>query len=644
MRRYARPLVLIAILVALAAVILSIQQIRIGDFERGSDTLLGLSLGLDLQGGSHLVYRAVDTETRLPISPTADEMEALKRSIERRVNSSGLGEPIIQVLGDDQLLIQLPGVRDPDRAKSIIGETAQLVYKRRSLNVPRDLDDIEVVSVSAGTLPLEGEESVEPSATADPEVTTESADPSAATASETGEPTAEGEPQPEEEVPSPPVLIVEFTEVGAGMFAEVVAGLEESVDEVVRTEAFRLPSRLDISVEGAEPLRYEVAVRQVVQIGDGPVIPLPGDPLIRRIDDGNSFSFPFPPSPLGEIVGDLESAQALLGDSPTIHLTVIQSKVDEDIDLTGDDLANAYSSQDQTSGAPIVAIEFDSRGTRIFGELTEQIVLKQRQTGQRDQIAIFLDNEELISPVVETPITAGTAIIRGSDFTVERVRDLALLLESGRLPVTIELQQERDVDAILGADSLSRSLVAGSVGLALVLVFMVMYYRVPGLVAAGALIVYASLILAIFKIVGVTLTLSGIAAAILSIGMAVDANILIFERMKDELRAGRTLLSAINIGFDRAWPAIRDSNVSTLITCGILYYFSAQLGETRVQGFAVVLAIGVGVSMFSAITVSRTFLRVIATTGMARRLGVFVPTGGADLPQLSQPAPAPQRS
>ena len=197
MRRYARPLALIAILVVLAAVILGIQKIQIGDFQRGSDTLFGLSLGLDLQGGSHLVYRAVDTETRLPINPAPDEMEALKRSIERRVNASGLGEPIIQVLGDDRLLIQLPGVRDPDRAKSIIGETAQLVYKHRSLNVPRDLDDLEVVSVSAGMLTLEGELSDDRSTTPEAEVTAESADPSTAASTESGELTAEGEVQEE---------------------------------------------------------------------------------------------------------------------------------------------------------------------------------------------------------------------------------------------------------------------------------------------------------------------------------------------------------------------------------------------------------------------------------------------------------------
>ena len=165
---------------------------------------------------------------------------------------------------------------------------------------------------------------------------------------------------------------------------------------------------------------------------------------------------------------------------------------------------------------------------------------------------------------------------------------------------------------------------------------MAMYYRIPGLVAASALFIYASLILAIFKILPVTLTLSGVAAAILSIGMAVDANILIFERMKDELRSGRTLTSAINIGFNRAWPAIRDSNVSTLITCGILYYFSNQLGTTVVQGFAATLAIGVMISMLSAVLISRTFLRVLALTLFGRKANMFVPTKGGSLPHMDQ--------
>jgi preprotein translocase subunit SecD len=183
----------------------------------------------------------------------------------------------------------------------------------------------------------------------------------------------------------------------------------------------------------------------------------------------------------------------------------------------------------------------------------------------------------------------------------------------------------------LGADSLAKSVVAGVVGLILVLVFMIVYYRMAGIVAALALGVYATLVLAIFKMAPVTLELSGIAATILSIGMAVDANILIFERMKEELRSGRTLLSAINIGFNRAWSAIRDSNVSTLITCAILFWFADTLGATIVQSFAATLAIGVGVSMFSAITVSRTLLRLVATTPLNRHLQLFVPSGKADL-------------
>jgi preprotein translocase subunit SecD len=192
------------------------------------------------------------------------------------------------------------------------------------------------------------------------------------------------------------------------------------------------------------------------------------------------------------------------------------------------------------------------------------------------------------------------------------------------------------VDAILGADSLRKSVIAGLIGLALVLVFMVAYYRVPGLIAAVALIIYGVLMLAIFKILPVTLTLSGLAAAILSVGMAVDANILIFERMKDELRAGRTLLTSINIGFNRAWPAIRDGNVSTLITCAILFWFADTLGATVVQGFAATLAIGVLVSMFSAIVVSRTLLRLVATTAVAARVSWFAPVGKKFLPAGSK--------
>ena len=331
-------------------------------------------------------------------------------------------------------------------------------------------------------------------------------------------------------------------------------------------------NRLDLDVQGATEMGYELTASAIARV--------------QTLD--NTYAFAFAPEPAaGDATAPpevtLESARERLGDNATILFTEIQGAVDEDTGLTGDNLARAFPGQHAASGEPIVNLEFDEVGTRIFGELTLNIIQKEQETGVRDQIAIFLDGQELVSPEVRQAITAGTAIIEG-DFTIERVRDLALLLEGGRLPVPIELIQERDVDAILGADSLAKSVVAGFVGLGLVLAFMTLYYRLPGFVASLALVIYAALVLSIFKILPVTLTLSGVAALVLSIGMAVDANILIFERMKDELRAGRTLLMSVNIGFDRAWPAIRDGNVSTLITCAILFWFADQLGSQHRPG------------------------------------------------------------
>ena len=644
MRRYARTLVLIGVLAAVAVLVLAVPEINIRDFKRGGDdALLGLSLGLDLQGGSHLVYQAIDGDTGEPVTPTKESMEALKRSIERRVNASGLGEPIIQLLGDNRLLIQIPGVRDPERAKRLIGETAQLVWKHRILDVRTNLDEQladAILSVTVDTLPQNGEA---------PDLSEEG--PQAEGVEEQTQ--AEGsqavgvEEQAVPEPVIPPVLVVEFTDEGAAIFADILAELDQSLDDLTQgVHASSIaPSRLQISLEGGErPLIYELPSQPVAQLATGEWVVLVGDPLIQRLDEGNSFALTLLPQVVGESA-DLESVRELLGETPTVSLVEIQGKVDEDIGLTGDDLSRAFASQQHQTGQPIISIEFNSRGTRIFGELTEEIVIKQESTGERDQIAVFLDDEELISPQVQSVISAGSAFIQGRDFTFERVRDLALLMESGRLPVPIDLIQERDVDASLGADSLAKSVVAGLAGLGLVLVFMTLYYRLPGLIASLALLIYATIVLAIFKMLPVTLTLSGIAAAILSVGMAVDANILIFERMKDELRAGRTLMSAINIGFNRAWPAIRDSNVSTLITCAILFWFSDRMGTTVVQGFAATLAIGVVVSMFSAIAVSRTFLLVVANTRLSRRLNWFVPSGGEQLLQLQRTATlATQRS
>lgn len=604
MRRNARILITIVIITAICGTILGVQKVRLNNLERGSDDLLGLTLGLDLQGGSHLIYQAINPETGGPEGITEDQMKSLSRTIERRVNASGLGEPIIQILGEDRLLIQLPGIKDPGRAKALIGETARLEFKHRTTDVPpkavENITDDDIVSLKAAEVQSDGtfitDEERNNEVSSDPIETAEA-------------------------------LVVEFTAEGFVKFNEVFQTLITSANKsmsLAQTGTLIPPARLGINIKGQEQLRYNTLglnmypVRTEIR-GESELVV-------------NKFIIALPSSSDGsKSTLSVEDANIKIGTDPTISFEISEGSIDEDIGLSGDDLENAYPSQHQASGAPIVNIEFNERGTKAFGELTTEIYAKQQSSGVRDQIAIILDGKELIAPVVNSPITAGTAIIQGGDFTLERVKDLALLLESGRLPVPIQLIQERDVDAMLGADSLRKSVIAGIAGLSLVLFFMILYYRVPGLIASLSLIIYAMIVLAIFKMLPLTLTLSGVAAAILSIGMAVDANILIFERMKDELRTGRTMLSSINIGFNRAWPAIRDGNVSTLITCAILYWFSDQLGATIVQGFAVTLAVGVAVSMFTAITVSRTLMRVIALTPVSRNVRLFIPTGGGEI-------------
>ena len=632
MRRYARTLAFVLILVVAAGLALGFQEISIRGFERGGDTLLGLTLGLDLQGGSHLIYKADQKDADgNSITPSADEMQSLLRTIERRVNSAGLGEPILQLLGDDRLLIQLPGIKDPGRAKSLIGETARLEFKHRQLNVSREVPGLiggSVLSVQVGTMTESSELDAIPvftPGTTTPVTATSTEAVAAATSTVDGSATstdAIGDPPPA------PAILLTFEDEAATALDGLADRMEASLIPVEgATQIF--PIFLTIGVPGASTRLMRVPYLPMIPLPDGTILPIPGQPLVVRVGNTNQFIINLS----GEYLS-IEEAVAVIGTSPTLVFGEEAGAIDEDFGLTGDDLTRAYPSQLPQSGFPVVNLEFNAEGTNKFAELTTQIA------GSPDQIAIILDGVELIAPVVNQPITSGTAFIQGAGFTFERVQDIALLLEGGRLPLPITLIQERDVDAILGADSLRKSTIAGAVGLALVLLFMIVYYRASGVVAAISLTMYAVLLLAVFKLLPVTLTLSGIAAAILSIGMAVDANILIFERMKEELRAGRTLLSSINIGFNRAWPAIRDGNVSTLITCAILFWFADTLGASIVQGFAATLAMGVGISMFSAITISRTLLRLMALSPLSKRLGLFVPSGGRNLPQQESPVGA----
>jgi len=269
--------------------------------------------------------------------------------------------------------------------------------------------------------------------------------------------------------------------------------------------------------------------------------------------------------------------------------------------MTGAMLKNAYVTQDKL-GKPVVAIELNDEGAKIFKEYTSENVGK--------VLAIVLDKKVISAPSIRDVINDGQAIISG-DFTIEDANNLAIQLRYGALPVPLKVVESKTVGPTLGQDSLNKSLVAGIIGMVIIILFMALYYRLPGVVADIALLIYAAITLALFKFIPVTLTLPGIAGFVLSIGVAVDANILIFERLKEELRSGKTIHQAINQGWSRAWPSIRDSNLSTLITSLILFWFGSTFGASIVKGFALTLALGVLASLFTAITVTRIILHLV---------------------------------
>ena len=301
------------------------------------------------------------------------------------------------------------------------------------------------------------------------------------------------------------------------------------------------------------------------------------------------------------------------------QIVALSESLFERTGLTGKNLRYADARPSAYGNAWTVGIEFDARGAELFAELTKAIA------GSGRRLGIFLDNELISAPVVnqefaQTGITGGRAEITGN-FTAQSATELALQLRGGSLPVPVEIVENRTVGATLGRDSIQRSIYAGLGGLILVLIFMVVYYRLPGLIADIALVIYSLLTWASFALLGVTLTLPGIAGFILSIGMAVDANVLIFERTREELRAGKSLYRSVESGFYRAFSSILDGNVTTVIACAALFWLGAGL----VRGFALTLALGVAVSMFTAITCSRTFMFLAIGLPTLRKPELFCP-------------------
>ena len=272
------------------------------------------------------------------------------------------------------------------------------------------------------------------------------------------------------------------------------------------------------------------------------------------------------------------------------------------------------------TGVPLLIFEWNEEGSKLSKEITGRLIGK--------PLGIFLGDEPLLGedgqPIA--PIVRATIIDSGQieGLSWNEARDLSKLLNAGRIPIPLTAIYEQSISPILGADFIDMSVTAGLIGIILVMVFMIIYYRLSGVLASLALIFYGALVLALFKLIPVTLTLAGIGGFVLSIGMAVDANVLIFERMKEELRTGRTLGAAIETGFNRAWTAIKDSNVTTFIVCGILYWLGSSIvASAPVMAFALTLFIGVAVSMFTAIVVTRTFLRLFVGTRLAKKTSLF---------------------
>jgi len=436
-----------------------------------------LQQGLDLRGGAQLTIQVKTTEEITEIAP--DQLEAVRTVVDRRVNALGVSESQVQTIGSDQILVQLPGVNDPQQAERVLGGTAQLDFRKQ-------------IPGTEAQLPIE------------------------------------------------------------------------------------------------EQLRQQLLLEQAA--------------LLESEEGGD-------PEAIAENQAALERSEAAI------------AELFEKTDVTGKNLQDAFAQPNQTGNGWQVAIRFDAQGGQGFAELTKDLA------GTGRSIGIFLDDSLISAPTVgpeyaETGISGGSAVITGN-FDVQRASDLAAQLKGGSLPLPVEIVENRTVGATLGRDSIQSSIYAAIGGLILVLLFMGIYYRLPGLIADVALSIYALLTLAAFALIGVTLTLPGIAGFILSIGMAVDANVLIFERTREELRDGKTLYRSVESGFYRAFSSILDSNLTTLIACAALFW----LGSGLVKGFAVTLGIGVVISLFTAVTCTRTFmlLLVLGFPGVRQKPQLFCP-------------------
>ena len=597
---------LILVVLGISVVALALPEIHIGipglpRFDRAESGPLGLKLGLDLQGGAHLVYQA-QTGTTLAVT-FADDAEVDAQAVEDALAGADYEANVVQIGGGPSFEVDGPYL-DPEQREVVrlalvdaIGEPTGFVNSDLAPPTSEQMDG--VLDIISRRVNLYGTEEPIVQRFGDDRIIVQL-------------PGASGS-----------VITVRFADdADVGKLGSVVNDRGYGDTEVVSRgdNEFRITATNTLSIDQRQQLEgilaAEVGTIELYQVTSG-------------IDDAKRL--------IGE-TAQLEFLRRQCA-GPVVGLGCVPPFTDSSIGLTGDDLVDAYASTDSVTGEWVVNIQFDNRGADIFSQMTGEINV-QTNPQSDEVIAVILDREQLIAPVARAHIRDGRSQISGN-FNRESARRLAVQLKSGSLPVPLTLIQESNVDALYGAESLQRSLMAGLVGLGLVLVFVIAYYRAAGVVAAIALLCYAAVTLAIFKLVPITLTLPHIGGFILSIGLAVDANILIFERIKEEIRLGRSLASALEVGFNRAWPAIRDGNVSTLITCVVLLWFGNRLGGGLVNGFALTLLVGVLVSMFSAVLVSRNLLQAFQAMGLGRMANLFTPEKIQPRASGRQPRSAP---
>jgi protein-export membrane protein SecD len=495
----------------------------------------GVTLGLDLRGGTHLALEVSDPAGALTAEQRSDAIDRALRVIRTRIDELGVAEPVIQKVGQDRLVVELPGATQDDqrRAKDVIQRAAFLQFQ-----IVRPLSDLE------GALPR--------------------MDRALAQAFPAG--------APARDVPEQPAT----TGVG-GLFAtpgaDTVAGEETDTAAAVAATAPVAPALSGLLMPTGQIGQMWVARENIAAVEQYLATPA----VQQLMPRGVQFRWGMEPA-----AGSPDQGGRLL--------YLVESRAM----MTGEYLEDAQAQRDPQFGQPEVTFTLSRQGGRIFERATSAHV--------GDAMAIVLDERVISAPVIQTQIGMNGRITLGGG-SIEEARDLALVLRAGALPAPIEIVEERSVGPSLGADSIEKGQFAGMIGISLVILIMLVYYKFSGLMAVVALTMYVVFLLGGLAGIGATLTLPGIAGIVLSIGMAVDANVLIFERIREELVAGRTPRMAVNEGFGNALSAIVDSQLTTLLTALVLF----QFGTGPVRGFAVTLGIGIIASLFTAIFVTRTF-------------------------------------